>query len=295
MNCYLINLDRSTDRFAFMMNQFRVLQDTAGKGRINLIRVSAVDAALLDEKTITGYYDKDYFSFNATYFPNVVPPGGLSKGEIACFLSHRKCWEKICGSDNPNAYAVVLEDDVVFSKDAVAFFEDPAWIPADADIVKLEVLTRKLIIDTKPTATLRGKAVFRFYSSNLGTAAYIISKKAAKKLLQMTEKFYVPIDHVMFGNLFPYFKQLVCYQVMPALCIQDTELRGKNSVFKSTMDSRKEKFFQRVRKKMGMGTKIKRELIRLALQMKARAGLRRKAINTFDRKEAFILNEDNQS
>lgn len=295
MNCYLINLDRSTDRLAFMMNQFRVLQDMAGKGGINLIRVSAVDAALLDEKTIAGYYDKDYFSFNATYFPNIVQLGGLSKGEIACFLSHRKCWEKICKSDNPNAYAVVLEDDVVFSKDAAAFLEDHAWIPADADLVKLEVLTRKLIIDTKPTTTLQGKAVFRFYSSNLGTAAYIISKKAAEKLLQMTEKFYVPIDHVMFGDLFPYFKQLVCYQVMPALCIQDTELRGENSVFKSTMDSRKEKFFQRVRKKMGMGTKIKRKLIRLTLQMKARAGLRRKAINTFDRKEAFILNKNKMS
>ena len=127
----------------------------------------------------------------------------------------------------------------------------------------------------------------------MGTAAYIISKKAAEKLLKMTEKFYVPIDHVMFGVLFPYFQKLICYQTIPAICIQDAVLRGKNSLYQSTINTRKEQFFQRVRRLMGVGTKIKRELTRLMLQMKVRAGFRKKITNTFNRKEAFILKGKN--
>lgn len=293
LNCYLINLDKSPDRLAFFTEQFRYLQSHLPENKINLIRVQAIDAETLDEETIAAHYDKHHYSFNARFFPNVVPPGGLTKGEIACFLSHRKCWQQII--ENGDNYAAVFEDDVVFSSDAVSFLSQVDWIPMDADIVKLEVLTRKLIVDMSPATTLCGKDVARFYSSNMGTAAYIISKKAAEKLLKMTEKFYVPIDHVMFGILFPYFQELICYQTIPAICIQDVVLRGKNSLYKSTINTRRTQFFQRVRKLMGLGTKIKRELTRFMLQVKIRTGLRKKVINTFNRKEAFILKKEKDS
>ena len=119
----------------------------------------------------------------------------------------------------------------------------------------------------------------------------MVSKKAAKRLLDMTDKFYLPIDHFMFGNLFPYFKKFICYQVIPAVCIQDIEFRGKDSIFKSMISSGKEeKFFRRVRKKMGLGAKIKRELIRFSLQVESRLGFRKKIINTFNSDESILMN-----
>lgn len=199
----------------------------------------AVDATVLDEKTIASHYDKEYFSFSATCFPNIVPPGGLSKGEVACFLSHRKCWQQIV--EGIDEYSAIFEDDVIFSDKSAQYLQETDWIPEDADIVKLEVMTRKLIVDKVPAKKIDERVVTRFYTTNVGAAAYVISRYAAEKLLHMTENFYVPIDHFMFGNLFPYFKKFVCYQVMPAICIQDSVLRGKDCVFRSTVNDNKER------------------------------------------------------
>ncbi len=288
MKCYFINLDRSVDRRQFMEEQFRYLQTQVPEGSMELIRISAVDAGKLDEETIAAHYMKKYNSFNARFFPNVLSGVGMSAGEIACFLSHRKCWQQIIQADDD--YAVVFEDDVVFSEKAGAFLSDTAWIPVDADIVKLEVLTRKIITAVSPEKVCQGKEIFRLYSSSLGTAAYVISKKAAQKFLQMSEKFYIPVDHFMFSILFPYFKEFICYQVVPAVCIQEMEYRGKNSVLKSTtVSSKKERFARRVRRLMGLGIKAKRELIRAFLQVKSRLGIRKKVLNTFNGKEAFIF------
>ena len=287
MTCYFINLDHSLGRRHFMEEQLNRLQGMMPEGKMAFIRVSAVDAEKLDEETINAHYEKNHYSFNARFFPNVLSGGGMSQGEIACFLSHRKCWEQIVQSEDE--YAVVLEDDVIFSEKAGKFLCGTSWIPKDADIVKLEVLTRKIVTGISPEAVVDGKEVLRLYSSSLGTAAYIISRNAAQRFLQMSEKFFVPVDHFMFSTLFPYFNEFCCYQVVPAICIQDTELRGKNSVYKSTIHAKKEKFARRMRRLMGLGTKTKRELIRAFLRMKSRFGIRKQIMNSFDAKEAFIL------
>ncbi len=293
MKCYFINLDHSQDRRYFMEVQLNRLKAMMPEGKMAFIRISAVDAEKLNQETINAHYEKNHYSFNARFFPNVLSSGGLSQGEIACFLSHRKCWEQIVQSDDD--YAVVLEDDVIFSEKAGEFLSGTSWIPKDADIVKLEVLTRKIVTGISPETVVDGKEVLRLYSSSLGTAAYVISRKAAQKFLQMSEKFFVPVDHFMFSTLFPYFSEFCCYQVVPAVCIQDTELRGKDSVYKSTIHVKKEKFARRMRRLMGVGTKAKRELIRAFIRMKSRFGIRKQIMNSFDAKEAFILKEENST
>ena len=286
MNCYLINLDRSSDRLAFISHQVEWLQRVCKD--ITLIRVPAVDARQLSQETIDSYYDRDYFSFNATYFPNIVQPGGLSNGEVACFLSHRKCWQKIIDDNQP--YAAIFEDDVYFSKDSALYLANGDWLPADADIVKFELMTRKLIVDKNPTNQFNGRVITRFYNTNVGAAAYVVTRKAAEKLLKMTERFYLPVDHVMFGDLFPYFSQLVCYQVVPALCIQDKELNGDAGIFDTTLAARDDQIVEQKKKKLSLGIKIKREFIRFKVQMKAKSGAKKKIINTFNADE--IIAED---
>lgn len=293
MKCYLVNLDKTPDRLAFIEEQFDYLLAGVPEGSMELVRVSAVDAAELDEQTIAKYYEKDHYSFNARFFPNVLSASGMTRGEIACFLSHRKCWQKIVEARED--YAVVLEDDIIFSDTAGQFFSETAWIPEDADIIKLEVLTRKIITGIEPVTQFQGKEILRLYSSSLGTAAYVISRKTAEKLLQMTERFFIPVDHFMFSTFFPYFYEFICYQVVTAVCIQDIEFRGSRCVYRSTIHTEKEKFSRRIRKLMGTGAKVKRELIRIFLQIKSRFGLRKKVLNVFNSKEAFIFRKKENS
>ena len=290
MNCYIINLDRSADRLAFMCRQFDYLKKQDGGDNIRPIRLPAINASQLSQQAIDTVYDKDFDSFNAKYFPNVVQSNGLSKGEIACFLSHRKVWRQIVDSKEP--YSAVFEDDVIFSQDASTYLSSLDWIPADADLIKLEVLTRKLIVDKTPAKVINQKTVTRFYNTNVGAAAYIISQNAAKKLLQLSERFYIPVDHFLFGNLFPFFEQFHCYQVIPAICIQDKELNADKVTFESTLDERDKENEKRKHKKLGLGIKIKREFIRFCIQRKERAGAKKKVINSFIADEAFILKSE---
>lgn len=286
MNCYIINLDRSADRLAFMSRQIGFLKKQPGGENINPVRLPAVDASGLSNDETDAVYDKDFDSFNARYFPNVVQPGGLTRGEIACFLSHRKAWQKIVDAGEP--YAAVFEDDIIFSDKAVAFLGKTDWIPSDADLIKLEVMTRKLIVDETPSKTVNGKEVVRFHNTNMGAAAYIISEKAAVRLLQLSQRFYVPVDHFMFGSLFPFFGQFNCYQVMPAVCIQDKELNGEAVTFASTLGDRDKENEKRKKQKSGLFIKIKREFIRFCIRRKERAGAKKEAVNSFHADEAFV-------
>ncbi|MBZ9811021.1 glycosyltransferase family 25 protein [Mesorhizobium sp. ESP-6-2] len=61
-------------------------------------------------------------------------------------------------------------------------------------------------------------------SLHFGTAGYIISKSAAKRLLKLTERFSDPVDHVMFNPAFGVARGLKTYQILPALCVQSYHL-----------------------------------------------------------------------
>lgn len=292
MKCYLINLDRSSDRLQFMSGQFGFLKSRASReDGIDLVRVPAIDARTLDDAEAASYYDRDFYSFNARYFPNIVPKGGLSKAEIACFLSHRECWRRI--AESGEAFGAVFEDDVVFSSEAAFFLEDGAWIPAGADIVKLEVMTDRFVGGRLNRQNFRGREVVRFHSVNMGAAAYIVSGAAAFRLLEMTRTFYLPVDHVLFDDLFPFFRSLKCYQLVPALCIQEGQLNGETGVFKSTLSSDDPEFSRSARRERpALGIRLKRELKRAFYHLRSRAGFRGSVRNAFPREEAFALPEE---
>jgi glycosyl transferase family 25 len=63
-------------------------------------------------------------------------PAPLSPVEIGCFLSHRRCLERIATGEDE--FAVIFEDDVRLSQGAARLLSTSDWIPDDADIVKIE-------------------------------------------------------------------------------------------------------------------------------------------------------------
>ena len=185
----MINLDRSIDRLADVTAEFSRIG-------IPFERVAAVDAA--------------------AGAPFIAPP--LTEAEICCFLSHRLCWQSI--ADGPDRYGAVFEDDVVFSHDAGAMLADDTWIPRDADVVKLETFFGRVRIGSQPVPVKNGYFTTRLFGQHLGACGYLISKKAAQKLLKDTKRLKAAVDLALFSPNEMTTARNTTYQLMPALCAQ---------------------------------------------------------------------------
>lgn len=201
LTAYVINLDRDVERWARMERLGRQFG-------IAWTRVTAVDK---NDPAIIARAEKMPLSF----YGAVIGPGA-----VACFESHRKIWREIVSSDA--TYAAIFEDDVHFSDGLKPFLSSTDWIPADSDLVRLETRLKRAKLG-RPAERHFGRRVARLLSTQMGTAAYVISKQAAARLLDLSEGFRDPVDEFLFSEGSPHFAQLTVYQVIPAPCIP-----GKN-------------------------------------------------------------------
>ncbi len=200
MKSYLINLDRSCDRLTFMTEQFCKLG-------CDFTRVSAVDARMFTPEQI-----RDALA------PNQKWPHPLTPAEIGCFLSHKKCLELIAQGEED--HAAIFEDDVLFGRDADKLFASGDWIPADADIIKIETHDKIVLLGTHLPCAETHFTVARLRSRHLLSAGYIISKPAAQRMLAFMEKPSAPLDHFLFDSEFGPFSNFAVYQTYPAMCRQ---------------------------------------------------------------------------
>lgn len=265
MKCLVINLDRSTDRLAHVTAEF----ERAG---VAFERVAAVDAQALP----------DLGSMPVRKRP--VSQTRLTDGEIACLLSHRACWSTIASGDD--AYVAIFEDDVMLSEKSGALLADRGWIPADADIVKLETFLHRTIVGVKRVAACHGFSASRLHDVHMGSAGYIVSKKAAGALLEATQEICIPVDHVLFNPKLETSPGRVIYQLWPALCAQEQFLGWEMVKFPSLLkQDRLERLASRdvrQRPRASPYEKIRRELRRLSLQFADLCRLRRWKIVPFD-------------
>lgn len=206
MKCYLINLDRSPGRLAFMAEQFE---------RMNLpyIRIPAVDGLALGD--------------------DVLARHRMRAGIAACFLSHRSAWEAFLHSGEE--FAAVFEDDAWLSPAARQFLAGEDWIPAGADIVKLETTGTKAAVANDPIVLGPTRSLRRLHSLHEGGACYVLSRAAAARLIAISEHFALPLDIFLFGR--PVIEDMNVYQMIPAPVRQkstvETEAVGE---FHSTID-----------------------------------------------------------
>ena len=198
MKSYVINLDRSPDRLKRMTDRLNAIG-------VGFERVPAVDGRLLSQAEIEDV-------------TKPVAGAALTPEEVGCFLSHRKCWERIVsGSD---AYGCVFEDDMLISKHAALLLGDTGWIPGDADIVKIETVGGRVWVD-RAVSPLPGTFKLALLRSfHFGSGGYILSKVAAEQLLACTRVFSDAVDHVKFNPDCGIADSLKSYQVIPALCVQ---------------------------------------------------------------------------
>lgn len=199
MKAYVINLDSRPDRWEHCLKQ-------ANDGGFALTRIPAVDGR-----------DPDYVATLPDRAPGPISGRVLSATEAACFESHRKAWQAIVESGE--THGVVLEDDMIYAKGFAACLQD-GWVPPEADIVKLETWGWRIYMDSVSVGALGPVALHRLRSTHIGGGGYVLSVKAASRLLTVTEAFTDPVDHVFFDTRSALFDSFTTLQAVPALVIQ---------------------------------------------------------------------------
>ncbi len=237
MKTLVINLERETARLAHMRRVF-------GEQGLDFEVVKAVDARLLSpEQLKAGRTGKPRFY-------------ELGAGEIACFLSHRKCWEIAAQSED--AYTIVCEDDIFLGENAAAIFGDDGWIPEGAGVVRLEACKPKTLIGKAAVSTVAGRKVHPLRVARAGSGAYIISRACAATLLAKATVFCDPLDQFLYSSDEPSVDLLVKYQLVPAPAIQEVFLRKKKALGSSLLEERYS--LQPVKKPKSIGRKILRKI-----------------------------------
>ena len=118
-------------------------------------------------------------------------PFKLGVGEIACFLSHRLAWQMII--DRNLDYGIVFEDDVkVDVGELEAVFRVVSDLKLRDSFVSLQ--TRPLPMGGEEAFARQGVSLLRFRPHPLRCSGQIIGRDAARKLLDLSERFDRPVD-----------------------------------------------------------------------------------------------------
>ncbi|XPF93473.1 glycosyltransferase family 25 protein [Colwellia sp. RE-S-Sl-9] len=173
---FVINLDRSLDRLKSSESQ---LKDCGFKFE----RISAVDGKELVSDEIQKHYCKK--KNNKEYHKE------LTRGEIGCYLSHRKVWQKIV--DDKIEYAIILEDDFAIEGNINKTISTLNRIDFEWDYIKLATYKKRTrnIAFSQPINNMH---LVLFNKAMAGTCAQAVSYSGAKKLLLNSAQFGRPID-----------------------------------------------------------------------------------------------------
>lgn len=247
----VVNMRRSSDRWEAIKAQLDRL-------RIPADRVDAVDGRLLSEEEMKGLMSSVHYSIGRE----------LERGEIGCFLSHRKCWQELVDSDEK--FALIMEDDLLLSDRSFKFMLSDEWIPEGCDLIQLFVFRKqkKYLCDLKEFDLNGGDKLWMpVFPAPVGTQAYIISREAAKFALVKSNRFNLPVDEFLFvrsevSSRFP------CYRLNHAVVMDadvPSEIRKNKKRTKTNFLMEMRRFVERlkrsIRKKLGemMGRYVEHE------------------------------------
>lgn len=171
-----INLDRDTTRRDLLEEQFQ--QHGVAAERLPATWWRDVPAAEQDHLYAAALNQQQYFK-------------PLVDGEKGCYTSHVQAWRKLL---NSSARAmVVLEDDVVLDNDFQKVILAISELEEQWDMIKLMGRPKaEKILQQGPLTAEHHLIQYRRVPSF--TAAYVVSRKGAQKLLKTRRPFGRPID-----------------------------------------------------------------------------------------------------
>lgn len=160
-------------------------------------------------------------------FPPLYPRES-TVGEVGCFLSHRKCWQLFLESEAD--WALVMEDDVYFTRKAKGFVESTDWIPSGVDVCQIcsyKPEAEEYFVDDD-SLDLGGDFFLIKARSPIsyGTQAYWINRKAARLAVEMSQRITGPVDHFLFNQFGPFCQALNVTSLTPFVVYQDEARNG---------------------------------------------------------------------
>lgn len=222
---FLINLDREKERYEFCSNQFL-------ENKCLIERFNSFDGSKITDN------DFDQFCIERPLFNK-----NKGKNGMACHLSHEALYNKII--EEKLDCAAIFEDDIWLSPTINYLLNDTKWLPNNFDIIRLEAGTNRILLSSDFSSIFERK-LYRLLSNAWGAAGYIISRKGATKILSQPNYVRKSNDWDLYasdlGSIVS--KQLIKYQVHPAVCIQDKFYDIKNIRFKSNLESYNSSKFQ---------------------------------------------------
>mgnify|MGYP000031966997 CR=1 FL=1 len=248
MKNFVISLQSATERREHINNEF-------GKHNVNF---EFFDALTPDTAKI--YVQKHDLPFQ-------LAPMHLTSVEMACMMSHIAVWKKAIDENIP--YITVFEDDIYLGINAEHFLNNSEWIKPDWNIIKIETVYNKVLLDNKTYHNLpKDRQLIPLKGKHLGAGAYTLSLQGVKDLFNYSlQREMLPIDETVFRDYILDNHKPV-YQMVPALCVQDiiTSKRGKGLLLPSSLEEDRSKRMRSAKKK-GL-EKIRREASRLVEQAK---------------------------
>ena len=174
----VINLDSSRSRWQTALRQLNRLASPD----LIIERVSAVDGSTLSTSELGRHFDRP---LNQQQYHKT-----LNKGEIGCYLSHRKAWTQIVSEKLD--FALVLEDDFVCSTQLEALLDSVAAIKQSWHCIKLtEHPVKRKELSSQNVGAFR---LVTYDKVPARTCAQLISQAGAQRLLAASEKFGRPVD-----------------------------------------------------------------------------------------------------
>lgn len=194
-----INLDKDGERRERMQAQLEALP-------IPFARLSAVWWPDVPEDEKTALYAPER-NARQYYKP-------LANGEKGCYASHVQAWRQLLASDAQAL--VVLEDDVRLQADFAEVIHSLAHVEPSWDMIKLVGREREKVRAQRPLAA--GHRLIQYTRVPSLTAAYVISRAGAEKLLRSRVPFGRPVDVDL---RFWFENDLRIFGVQPALVALD--------------------------------------------------------------------------
>jgi len=191
LKVFVINLDRSTERFAFQKEQL----DALG---IKFSRLSANSPCLqCNFKQYQHSWERP-----------------MSMSEISVFFNHKKLWDKIISANVP---FLILEDDAYLAENTVDILKEIEELN-NIDYLNLESRgknQRKLMANVA-NYKLTQASLFRLFQGRSGAAGYVLWPSGAIKLLTQFKRGRIAIVDKFINASY----HLKAYQCEPAPVIQ---------------------------------------------------------------------------
>lgn len=161
----------------------------------------------VDGRTLTYDEKGKYYSESSSIKMRGRP---LAAGEIGCYLSHSRIWEKII-SENINK-SIIIESDALFTHEAVKVINAVDNKHSNWELIMLHYRDCYPAFMGRLKLTTKSKLV-RFSNKSSCATAYMVTLQGAKKLIKQAYPIQLPVDDYMTGGYIN--KNITTYAVYP--------------------------------------------------------------------------------